>query len=291
MIDLDVHTHLAPINPDKLAALNAVTWDEKTEALSLDGHKVGMKSLFHPEKLIARMDKVGVKRSLVSIPPPLYRQDLSAQQSLEWVRYSNAELLSIAEKSDGRFGALFYVPLEHPSLFEALMSDYEQGKYEGIALAAGGHPGIVYSDSRYVPLWEFCEAKKAFVFMHPGTCADPRLAKFYLENLVGNPVETGIAATHLVMANIPSTYPSIRFCLAHAGGIFTSLVGRLERGFDTERPGVDLIVERPLQAAKRFYADCIAHDPQTLAFAKQIFGEDKVVYGSDWPFPMGLDAH
>ena len=121
-------------------------------------------------------------------------------------------------------------------------------------------------------------------------CRDTRLAKFYLENLVGNPYETAVAAAHLVMAGVPSRFPRIRFCLAHAGGMFTTLVGRTQRGFDTLRPDVDLDVEPPLQAARRFYADCIAHHPATLRHAKEVLGEDKVLFGSDWPFPMGLDV-
>ena len=34
-------------------------------------------------------------------------------------------------------------------------------------------------------------------------------------------------------------YPLIRFALAHAGGIFTTLVGRMERGAQTSRPGMN----------------------------------------------------
>ena len=70
--------------------------------------------------------------------------------------------------------------------------------------------------------------------------------------------------------------------------IYISLIGRLERGFDTSRPGLDLNVERPLQAVKRFYSDCICHDASLLAHAQKLFGNDHVLFGSDWPFPMGI---
>ena len=125
--------------------------------------------------------------------------------------------------------------------------------------------------------------------MHPAHCEDTRLAAFYLNNLIGNPMETGIAAAHLVMASVPSRYPDIRFCLAHAGGTFASLIGRMQRGLDTSRPGVNLEMEPPLQSARRFYVDCIAHHSGALELAKNVFGSSHVLYGSDWPFPMGLD--
>lgn len=289
MTEIDVHAHLAPVNPPGMAGLAGVEWNAETETLLLDGHRIGIKDLFHVERLLARMDRQGVRRALISIPPPLYRQQLTADGALHWSRYVNSEMRAIAANSAGRLGALFHIPLEHPQLVETLVKDYESaGDYEGVALAAGGHVSIVYSDARYDPLWAWLQGRGAFVFIHPGTCTDPRLAPFYMENLVGNPVETGVAASHLVMAGVPARYPAIRFCLAHAGGIFSSLVGRMQRGFETRRPGVNLEVELPLQAARRFSVDCIAHDAGMLEQARRIFGEDHVLYGSDWPFPMGL---
>ena len=113
------------------------------------------------------MDKDGVRRALVSIPPPLYRQQLAAADALGWVRYLNAGLHEIAAASQGRLGALFYLPLEHPSLFPQLQQDYAQGGFEGVALAAGGHPDIVYSDAGLESLWAWLDAASAFVFPAP----------------------------------------------------------------------------------------------------------------------------
>lgn len=289
MIDLDVHTHLVPINASRLADLPGVEWKPSEHALVLDGHRVGMRALFEPQRLIDWLDQNDIQRALVSIPPPLYRQHLNEADSLEWVRYVNEELLATCEASGARLSAMMYLPLEHPSLLSGLMQDRSVDRFGGVTIAAGGDPRILYSGDHYVPLWEWLHSREAFVFMHPGGCTDPRLSKFYFENLVGNPYETGVAASHLVFAGVPQRFPGIRFCLAHAGGFFTGLVGRLQKGFDTARPGVDLSVEPPLQAARRFYADCISHHPSGLRMAKDILGEDKIVFGSDWPFPMGLE--
>ncbi len=288
MIDLDVHAHLAPINPPRLAQLQGVAWSEQSQELVLDGRRIGMKDLFHPRRLIDWMDQHQIQRALISIPPPLYRQKLDSSAALQWANYVNQELLSIAHQYNARFGALFYIPLEHPGLIPMLTQEYLDNQYAGIALAAGGHPGIIYSQPAYQPLWEALDQKKNFVFIHPGACADPRLSVFYLENLLGNPYETGVAAAHLIMANVPSRYSNIQFCLAHAGGVLPCICGRLERGFLTRRPGIDADhTETPLQAARRFYTDDIAHDDSALALAKSIFGADHILYGSDWPFPMG----
>jgi len=288
MIDLDVHTHLVPIAPARLADFDHVQWLQDEQTLVLDGERLAVHRLFQPHKLVEWMDLRGIRRALVSIPPPVYRQTLRAADALDWVRYLNEELLAVARASQGRLGALYYLPLEHPELLMPLMAEYGSA-FEGVALAAGGHPRIVYSDPCYTALWERLHDLGAFVFMHPGMCCDTRLQPFYLHNFVGNPVETGVAASHLVMAGIPARYSGIRFCLAHAGGIFTALCGRLEKGFDTNRPGVDTEQEKPLAAARRFWVDCIAHHPSTLRLARDVVGDDRILFGSDWPFPMGID--
>lgn len=287
--ELDVHTHLIPVNEARLSAIAGVQWLADDRALVIEGHRVGIKALFDPARLVDWLDANSVRRALVSIPPPAYRQDLDERAALEWVTYLNEELEAICSRSHGRLGALFYLPMEHPALLTPLLETAAAGHFEGVALAAGGHPTIDYSSPAYANAWEWMQARASFVFIHPGACRDERLSKFYLENLLGNPYETGVAAAHLTMAGVPSHYPAIRFCLAHAGGMFTGIVGRLQKGFDTNRPGVDVGVEPPLQAARRFYVDCIAHHPSALRLARDVFGDDKVLFGSDWPFPMGME--
>ena len=142
-----------------MANLNGVEWRAQDEVLVLDGHQIGIKDLFHVSRLLERMDKHGVRRALVSIPPLLYRQDLSSEDALAWARYVNGELLAIATANAARLGAMFYIPLEFPSLFEELQADFNKGAWEGVSLAAGGHSRIVYSNPQYEPLWRWLNSK------------------------------------------------------------------------------------------------------------------------------------
>ncbi|RKP43920.1 amidohydrolase family protein [Pararobbsia silviterrae] len=287
-ISLDVHAHLAPIDAQALARIAGVQWQSDPPRLVLDGHAVGLADLFFPDRLLQWMDTHAVQRALISVPPPLYRQQLDAEAARQWADYLNDGLVDIARTHSARLSALLHLPAEHPDVALQALERHRGDDIEGVALAAGGDARIVLSNEAYAPLWQALDDRGAFVFLHPGACADGRLGAFYLENLVGNPLETSIAASHLVMAGVPARYPRIRFCLAHAGGAFTSLVGRLERGFDTKRPGVGLDVERPLLAAARMYADCIGHHPGVVQLARVVFGSSHVLFGSDWPFPMGL---
>jgi len=285
-IDVDVHAHLAPFNGHDAPLFRGIASDG--EALVVDGHRLGILDLYRPERLVAWMDERRIARALISIPPPLYRQQLDEADSDAWACKVNDGLLAIADASKGRLEALFHLPMEYPALACRLLRDLAPSPFTGVALSAGGNPKIDYADPLHDDLWAELESRSAFVFLHPGACCDGRLAPFYLENLLGNPYETGVTACQLVMAGVPGRYRKIRFCLAHAGGVFPAIVGRLEHGFDTDRPGLPIAVERPLAAARRLSADCITHHPGALRLATEIFGDENILFGSDWPFPMGL---
>jgi len=123
---------------------------------------------------------------------------------------------------------------------------------------------------------------------HPPLCLDDaRLDAYYLGNLVGNPIETTIVAAQLVMGGVLERHPGLRVLLAHGGGAIAALAGRLQRGKDTMRPSLRADLADPLVAVRRLYVDTIVHSPEALALILAVLGEDRVLLGSDWPFPMG----
>jgi aminocarboxymuconate-semialdehyde decarboxylase len=284
---LDVHAHLVPVNEPAIGHIAGVEWLGEKGMLSIDGHALGMRDLFHPRRLLSWMDEHHVARALISVPPPAYRQQLGVGEAQSWAQYLNEGLLAIAARYPDRFGALLHLPMEQPAVATDLAIAAPR-EAAGFAIAAGGAATIDFAASACEPLWREMDRRGSFVFIHPGQCCDGRLATFYLENLLGNPYETTVAASRLVMAAVPARYPNIRFCLAHAGGFFPAACGRLERGVATSRPGIRAGIEPPLAAARRFRADCIAHHPAGLSLARSIFGDHHIMFGSDWPFPMGL---
>jgi len=287
-IALDVHAHLVPVDPAALAGIAGVEWDAARGVIVVDGHTVGVKALYDPQGLVRWMDAHHVERAWISAPPPLYRPQLDRQASRAWTHYINAGLRDLAAQHPGRLAPMLHLPLEHPEEAAATAIACIRDGATRFAAPAGGHATPTFSDASLAPLWEALDRASAFLFLHPGQCCDGRLGAFYLENLLGNPCETTVAAAHLVFGGVAEKYPRIRFCLAHAGGATAMLAGRWQRGWDTERPGVDRQREAPRLALRRFYVDSIAHDERALALAAGVFGDDHVLFGSDWPFPMGL---
>jgi aminocarboxymuconate-semialdehyde decarboxylase len=286
-IALDVHAHLIPVGHEAVTRAEGVSWDPETKQLAIDGHGIGIKALFHPEALIAWMDGQGVERAWISVPPPTYRPGLAAAQAAIWTRALNQGLVAIAASYPDRLEPLFHLPVAHPELAATIVRERAASGAARFSMSAG-EPGLMLSDASYGRLWQALDEAAAFLFLHPGEGCDGRLDPFYLHNLLGNPSETAVAAGHLVFAGILERHPCITICLAHAGGAVPAVAGRWQQGFETGRPGVDREVEAPALALRRFCVDCIAHDGALLDLAASVFGPDRVVFGSDWPFPMGM---
>ena len=291
-IVLDVHAHLVPLGVRDLKGLEGVAWDPSRSAIVVDGHVIGFGALYKPEALIGWMDQEAIATAWISAPPPLYRQHLDTAATRVWTDRLNAGLDKIARNSKGRLAVLAHLPLHHPDVATAVVTARLAAGHKRFSAPAGGAGDLALSDPAFDPLWQALDAAGAFVFMHPGECADGRLTSFYLSNLVGNPYETAVAIAHLVFGGVIERYPAIRFCFAHGGGATPSLAGRFEQGFATGRPGIDTKRLAPKVLMQRLCVDCIAHDETALALSTAVFGEGNVVFGSDWPFPMGLlDPH
>jgi aminocarboxymuconate-semialdehyde decarboxylase len=286
-IALDVHAHLAPIVPDELASIDGVTWEAGKQVLVVDGHAVGMKQLFDPPALVGWMEDNAVAKAWISIPPPLYRTQLQGDEARNWVTYANNGLSSITNRYSDRLAPLPHLPLQAPDVALQVIHEWIGRGHCRFSAPSGGCGELALSDNAYEAVWHALNEAGAFVFFHPGECADGRLAAFYLSNLLGNPYETAIAIGHLAFGGVFERFSRIRFCFAHGGGALPMLAGRFERGFETARPGIDTKLRSPKQVFRNVCVDCITHDVGSLTLAEQTFGAENILFGSDWPFPMG----
>ena len=153
----------------------------------------------------------------------------------------------------------------------------------------GSHiEGRNLDDPSLEPVWATAAELDAFILVHPQkTAAGNRTSEFYLKNLIGNPLETTIAAASIVFAGVMERYPNLRICFVHGGGFMPFQTGRMVHGW-RERPECRAnLKESPEASIRRLYFDTLTHFQPALRYLTDTFGADHILLGSDYPFDMG----
>jgi aminocarboxymuconate-semialdehyde decarboxylase len=144
-------------------------------------------------------------------------------------------------------------------------------------------------DPSFEPLWATAEELGAFMFIHPVNIAGAeRLKSYYLANLIGNPLDTTIAAACLVFGGVLDRHPNLKICLAHGGGFTPYQAARWEHGWKVRPEPKKNVSQQPKNIIGRFMYDTILHSDQTLEFLIKQAGADHVLLGSDYPYDMGM---
>jgi aminocarboxymuconate-semialdehyde decarboxylase len=207
-----------------------------------------------------------------------------------WLARSLNELTAAAiEPRSDRFRAMASVPLQAPDL-AAEELHYALGELGMVAVEiATSVVDAELDDPALEPFWQAAEERDALVLVHPyASIGSDRLARYWLGNIVGNPAEETVAAAHLVYGGVMERHPGLKVCLTHGGGFLPYQIGRQDRGFEAygQLTRVHLRAA-PSSFLRRFYYDSVVHGPEALRFLVERVGADRVVLGSDYPFPMG----
>jgi len=284
----DVHVHLVP--PAVVAAGEQGRYGMRRDAgtLHICAHGVPLHPLSDVGALIDRIGSDGLDGAVVSVPPPLFRPDLTDGDRLSYAGMVNHGLLAACAPHGAKLRPFAYLPIEAPELAARIAAGLDH-RWAGV-IAGTDLGSLSYASERYDSLWQVLAESGLPLFIHPGSSPDRRLNPFYLTNLLGNPVETTIAAANLVFAGVMQRFPGLKVILAHGGGCVAALCGRWQLGVETRRPGIAPLALEPRDAVRRFYVDSLVHSPAWLAAIIDIIGPDRVLLGSDWPFPMGAPS-
>ena len=237
------------------------------------------------------MDRMGVDHQLMSGWIDLTAYQLGPREGAEYSRAHNRALAEEAARRPDRLSALATVPLQAPDLAAAVLREaMEEEGMRGAQIATSA-AGKRLDKAGLDGFWSAADRLGAVIFIHPlHPLAGVDLEGYFLENAVGRPAATALAAAGLVMSGTVERYPGIRFLLAHGGGFLPYQIGRLDRAY-AARP--DLAAARiprpPSWYLRNMYADTVVHGPAALSLLAEALGPGRVLLGSDYPFAMGED--
>jgi len=281
VLTIDVHTHV--LVPE---ALDLVKPYKETEAIrnQFASSRGPGYDLHIVDARLARMDREGIDVQVVGINPFWYwaERDLATQI----VQVQNESIAKLCASHPDRFVGLASVALQFPELAaDQLEQGMKKLDMRG-CLIGGSVNGEELSAPKFYQFWEKAQELQAFVFIHPQGFpeAQSRLqGNGFLTNVIGQPLETTVALSHLIFEGTLDRFPNINICAAHAGGYLPSYSGRMDACLIAFPATCKPVKKEPSEYLKQLYFDSIVVTGEGLRHLVATAGVGQVLLGTDFP--------
>ncbi len=243
---------------------------------------------FDIERRLRDMAAAEVDMQVLSATPQTYYYNEEPAAAAACAALQNDQIAKLVTTHPDRFVGIATLPMQAPQrAADELTRAVRKLKLRG-AMIGSNAQGKNLDDPSFEPLWAAAAELGALILVHPVNVAGmDRLRSYYLNNLIGNPLDTTIAAACLVFGGVLERHPKLKVCLVHGGGFVPYQAGRWVHGWHV-RPEPKVNVKRsPEPWIDRFYYDTILHAKPQLEFLVSSVGASRVMLGSDYPYDMG----
>jgi aminocarboxymuconate-semialdehyde decarboxylase len=249
-----------------------------------------LRGLFDVDRRLADMDEQGVDVQVVCVPPSNFAYALDPEAGAVFASLQNDAMLEVVAGHRDRLWLLATLPLQAPA---AAVQEIERlapnGVVRGVTIGTSV-AGRDLDDPALAPVWEALEAAGLPVLVHPDQAAVPgagRLGRYYLSNLVGNPLETTLAVASVLFGGVVAAHPKLRLLFVHGGGFAPYQQGRWDHGWSVRPEARAVIDAPPASYADQLFYDSLTHDALSLRFLLERAAPGHVLFGTDYPFDMG----
>lgn len=291
---VDVHCHVVPRHfPPAMQgrsrgwpSMEAASECHATVMIDNKPYRTVSDACWVAARRIEEMDKAGIAVQALSAMPELFGYWLDADIAHELVRHVNDVIADLVREGQGRFVGLAGVALQDTDLAIAeLHRAMNELGFCGVQISSNVN-GKVIGDPQFFPFFAEAERLGAAVFVHAvrPTGMDRVIGPAALQQALGYPTDVGLAAASAITGGLLTQFPRLKIAFSHGAGTLMSLLPRLEQAYHTFPALQETIAQSPAELARKLYVDSLVFDTATLQRLVTVFGEDRVLIGTDFPF-------
>lgn len=297
MFTIDTHTHIIPKNiPDYSKKFGY------GDFIQLDHHQPGRAWMMQGNKRFreivencwdaeVRMKEMAAHKAdmqVICTIPVMFSYWAKPEHCLEVSRFLNDDIASTVNNYPGKFIGLATLPMQDPKLAVKELERCMKNGFKGVQIGSNIND-LNLHEPQFDEFFAACESLGAAILVHPWQMmGQEHMTKYWLPWLVGMPAEISRAICSMIFGGIFEKYKKLKVCFAHGGGSFLPTISRIEHGWDC-RPDLVAIDNKnnPKDYLGKFWVDSHVCDHKMLQYVIDLVGADKVMQGSDYPFPLG----
>ncbi len=291
---IDLHAHVVDL--EARAQMQAAAESGKTgaEAKVQSGPGISKELnereaiLSYADKRIEDMDRMGVDISALTPAPPRGFYEADAELSLSVAQGINDRVAEWVQKYPDRFVSLGVAPLQHVDVaIKEMDRALNELNLRGIRFPTE-IAGMELDDPKLEPFWDAAEAHDTLIYVHPQGFTHPqRLGDYYMSNVVGNPLETTLALSHLIQGGVMARHPKLKIFGSHGGGFLPFYVGRFDHSWRERTECREFTDQPPSAFVPNLYLDTVVFRPEQIRYLVDFVGADHMTLGTDRPYDMG----
>ena len=239
------------------------------------------------DERIGEMDRMGVDIQAISPSPGQYYYFAPPELGRQASRIVNDGIASAVARHRDRLVGMGTVPLQDTQMAVAEMHRcVSELGLRGIEISSHVN-GRELAEDGLRPFFAAAEELGILLFLHPlGFTHGERLSDHYLNNIVGNPIESTIALAHLIFGGVLDAHPGLKLCVAHGGGYLPGYWGRMDHAWKVRADCRQHIARKPSSYLRQVWLDTLVFDPEELQSLVRTHGADHLCLGTDYPFDM-----
>lgn len=289
---IDIHSHILIdvaadyVRPHLPKMVSSAA--EETQVLTARQGRERHANLTDMALRLGELDAMGIDRQVVKPAPNQCYYNVPADVGTMAARMVNDGMAAYAARRPDRFIPFGTVPMQdgRAAAAELERCARELG-FKGVQVLTNV-AGAELSDPRFAAFWAKAEELGMLVVIHPAGFTQPqRFSRFYFDNVIGNPLDTTVALHYLIFDGVLERHPDLQILAVHGGGYLPSYSGRIDHAWGARSDAHGMLPKPPSFYLRKIWFDSVVFSPHQLANLAAVFGADRILMGTDYPYDMG----